>query len=76
MCFVSITELKNNLSYYLEKSMDEDVYVTKNNRIISVLVNPQMKALLDAESIASELEIDKSIEMSDEEILSESSDCK
>ena len=56
--------------------MDEDVYVTKNNRIISVLVNPQMKALLDAESIASELEIDKSIEMSDEEILSESSDCK
>ena len=76
MCFVSITELKNNLSYYLEKSMDEDVYVTKNNRIISVLVNPQMKALLDAESIASELEIDKSIEMSDEEILAESIDCK
>ena len=45
MCYVTATELKNNLSYYLTLSSKEDVYVTKNNKIISVLSNPQDKAL-------------------------------
>ena len=50
MCYVTATELKNNLSFYLEKSKHEDVYITKNKQIISVLVNPQLNALnrLDA----------------------------
>ena len=35
MCYVTATELKKNLSYYLERSMTEDVYVTKNKKIIA-----------------------------------------
>ena len=44
MCYVTSTELKNNLSHYLELSEKEDVFVTKNNRVISVMSNPKQKA--------------------------------
>lgn len=44
MCYVTATELKQNLSHYLELSKNEDVYVTKNNKVISVLVNPEKNA--------------------------------
>ena len=47
MCKITSTELKNNLSYYLELSSKEDVIVTKNNRIISVLINPKDRAFKD-----------------------------
>ncbi len=45
MCRVSATELKNNLSYYLKLSQNEDVYITKNDKVISILSNPNDKAL-------------------------------
>ena len=57
MCYVTATELKNNLSYYLEKSKEEDIYVTKNNQVISILINPQLKALYDAERIIKTLDV-------------------
>ena len=44
MCYVTATELKQNLSFYLEKSMSEDVLVTKNGKVISALVNPDDRA--------------------------------
>ena len=71
MCYVTATELKNNLSYYLEKSATEDVYITKNNKIISVLMNPQLKAFYDLDKSINELEIDKTIKVSDEDIICE-----
>lgn len=39
MCYITATELKNNLGYYLELSNKEDVYVKKNNKVITVLTN-------------------------------------
>ena len=57
MCYVTATELKNNLSFYLEKANVEDVYVTKNNKVISVLISPQLKALYDAERMIADLDI-------------------
>lgn len=57
MCYVTATELKKNLSYYLEKSKEEDVYVTKNKQVITVLVNPQLKALYELENIIKDLDI-------------------
>ena len=71
MCYVTATELKNNLSFYLEKSLEEDVYITKNGKVISVLVNPQMKAFLELKRMIEEMEIDSSISMSDEDIIAE-----
>ena len=57
MCYVTATELKNNLSFYLEKAAEEDVYVTKNNKVICVLINPQLKALFEAERLINNLDI-------------------
>lgn len=57
MCYVTATELKNNLSYYLERSKEEDVYITKNKQVISVLMNPQLKALYESERILKDLDI-------------------
>lgn len=71
MCYVTATELKNNLSYYLEKSMTEDVFITKNKKIISVLSNPQIKALYELKALVKETNIDHSINMSDKDIIIE-----
>ena len=57
MCYVTATELKNNLSLYLEKATQEDVYVTKNNKVICVLISPQLKALYEADRMIKELDI-------------------
>lgn len=40
MCYITATELKKNLGHYLEMGKTEDVYVTKNNKVIIVLTNP------------------------------------
>lgn len=37
---VTATELKENLSKYLLLSATEDVYITRNGKIISKLTNP------------------------------------
>ena len=58
MCYITVTELKNNLSYYLEKSVSEDVYVTKNNVVISVITNPQKKSFLETLKYVEDLKID------------------
>ncbi|MBR3785197.1 MAG: type II toxin-antitoxin system prevent-host-death family antitoxin [Firmicutes bacterium] len=36
---ITATELKENLSMYLEKSEEEDIYITKNGRVVSMLCN-------------------------------------
>lgn len=51
MCRITATELKNNLGHYLELSKVEDVYVTKNNKIISVLTNPDNKSFVDLDAL-------------------------
>ena len=43
MCYITATELKKNLGHYMELSNKEDVYVTKNNKVITVLTNPKKK---------------------------------
>ena len=48
MCYVTSTELKNNLSHYLELAESEDVFVTKNNSVIAVISNPHEMALYKA----------------------------
>lgn len=37
---ITATELKNNLSKYLTLSITEDVYITRNGKIVSKLTNP------------------------------------
>ena len=47
MCEITATELKEHLGYYLDLSTKETIYIKKNNKIISVLTNPQDVALTD-----------------------------
>lgn len=44
MCYITATEFKNNLSHYMSLSNVEDVFVTKNNKIITVLTSPKEKS--------------------------------
>ncbi|GEM_PF-352541 len=47
MCYITATELKNNLNKYMVLSETEDIYVTKNGKVITLLTNPKKKALED-----------------------------
>ena len=40
MMSITATELKQNLSKYLLLSMTEDVYITRNGKVVSKLTNP------------------------------------
>ena len=71
MCYVTATELKNNLSYYLEKSATEDVYVTKNKKVISIMTNPQLKAYFEFQKYIEELDLHDDGKISDEDIIFE-----
>ena len=71
MIFITISELQSNLDYYLEKSQEEDVIITDNGKKISVLTNPQLVALLDTKRMINNIEIDKTITLSDEDIILE-----
>ena len=40
MMSLTATELKQNLSKYLLLSMTEDIYITRNGKVVSKLTNP------------------------------------
>ena len=45
MCYVSVSEFRNNLLHYLNMTKTEDVYITRNGKVVSVLSDPQAKAI-------------------------------
>ena len=57
MCYVTATELKRNLSYYLKKSETENVYVTKNKKVITVLTKPDLIKYLEVKEYVDKLEV-------------------
>ena len=65
MCYVTVTELKNNLSHYLELSKKESVFITKNNKVISVLTNPTNHATLEAIMYVESLDIPNDLPSND-----------
>ena len=42
---ITVTELRKKLNYYLKMSEKEAIYITKQNKIISVLCSPQSHAI-------------------------------
>lgn len=40
--YISATELKNNLGKYLDLASTEDIFITKNGKVISKLSSPSM----------------------------------
>lgn len=48
---ITATELKNNLGKYLSISVMEDVFITKNGKIVAKLTNPYQDRVDTAKSL-------------------------
>lgn len=66
---ITATELKNNLSKYLLLSATEDVYITRNGKVISKLTNPFQARVDIAKSLFGVIPADITSEQAREERL-------
>lgn len=66
---ITATELKNNLSKYLLLSATEDVYITRNGKVISKLTNPFQTRVDIAKSLFGVIPADITLEQAREERL-------
>ena len=66
---ITATELKMNLGKYLLLSATEDIFITKNGKIISKLTNPFQDRVELVESLIGILPADVSLEEAREERL-------
>ena len=67
---ITATELKLNLGKYLMLAEEEDIYITKNGKVIAKLSNPYQNRVDLAKSLFGILPSDMSLEESKEERLS------
>lgn len=66
---VTATELKNNLGKYLLLSATEDIYITKNGKVIAKLTNPYQDKIETARSLFGVLPSSANLEEAKEERL-------
>lgn len=59
---ITATELKNNLGKYLLLSATEDIFITKNGKVVAKLVNPHQNRVETAKSLFGILPKDANIE--------------
>jgi len=67
---ITATELRKNLSKYLEMSLSKDIYITKNGKIISKLTNPFQKKLEIVDSLVGVIDDSITLEKAKEDRLS------
>ena len=70
MCYITATELKQNLSHYMMLSQTEDVYVMKNNKVVTVLTSPTARGIKELRSLRGFIPLDNP-NISDDELLAE-----
>ena len=66
---ITATELKTNLSKYLLLSATEDIFITKNGKVIAKLTNPFQERVDIAKSLFGIIPADITLEESSEERL-------
>lgn len=66
---VTATELKNNLGKYLLISATEDVFITKNGKVVAKLTNPHQDRVDTAKSLFGVLPEDADLQEAKEERL-------
>lgn len=66
---ITATELKSNLSKYLLLSATEDIYITRNGKVISKLTNPFQQRVDVAKSLFGVIPSDITMEEAREERL-------
>lgn len=59
---ITATELKSNLGKYLALSQHEDVFITKNGKIIAKLSNPNIDRVALAKSLVGIIPPDVTVE--------------
>ena len=67
---ITATELKENLSKYLKLAEIEDIYITKNGKVVAKLSNPNTDKVKIAESLIGILPQDITLEDAQKERLS------
>lgn len=67
---ITATELKNNLGKYLLLAETEDIYITKNGKVVAKLSNPKQDRANLAKSLFGILPADMTLEDTKEERLS------
>lgn len=68
---ITATELKQNLGKYLALSLTEDIFITKNGKIVAKLTNPYQTRVETATSLFGILPCDLSLEEAKAEGLGE-----
>ena len=68
---ITATELKNNLSKYLLLASTEDIYITRNGKVVAKLSNPYQDRFDIAESLFGSVPAAMTLEEAREERLSE-----
>lgn len=66
---ITATELKQNLGKYLLLSAQEDIYITKNGKVVAKLTNPHQNRLETAKSLFGILPKDADMDAAQEERL-------
>ena len=66
---ITATELKENLSRYLKLAETEDIYITKNGKVVAKLSNPNTDKVKIAESLIGILPQDITLEDAQKERL-------
>lgn len=66
---ITATELKQNLGKYLLLSASEDIYITKNGKVVAKLTNPNQNRVETAKSLFGILPETASLEDAKEERL-------
>lgn len=66
---ITATELKQNLGKYLLLSAKEDIYITKNGKVVAKLTNPHQSRVNTAKSLFGILPKDASLDDAREERL-------
>ena len=59
---ITATELKENLSKYLQLASTEDVYITRNGRVVAKLTSPYEDLVAEARSLAGIIPADITLE--------------
>ena len=66
---ITATELKENLGKYLQLAATEDIFITRNGRIVAKLTSPYRDLIAEAQSLAGIIPADITLEEAREERL-------
>lgn len=68
--YLTATQFKNNFGEYLDMVSSEEIFITKNNKVVAKVSSPFVDKVLMAESLFGILPNDINLEKSKEERLS------